>query len=250
MIAAKPQVIKGDIMNVYETKTVTERLAGNSYPGRGIIIGTTPDEKMVVAYFIMGRSENSRNRVFEQREDGLYTKAYDESKVADPSLIIYRAVGEHEGNIVVTNGDQTDTILSALKVGGSFEGALRTREFEPDAPSFTPRISGMVCYDFDVTYKLSILKSADAEGTDCVRYFYEYPATPGVGHFIHTYVGDGSPLPSFQGEPERVVIPEDTEAFADELWASLDENNKISLYVNVIDEEGETAYIYNKNEEE
>jgi len=235
-------------MNVYETKTISELLSGNAYPGRGIIIGCAPDGRAVIAYFIMGRSENSRNRVFEIREDGLYTKAFDESKVADPSLIIYRAVGDFENNTVVTNGDQTDTVLETLEAGGSFESALATREFEPDSPNFTPRISGMVTYEGDsFTYKMSILKSADAAGSACARFFCNYPATPGVGHFIHTYVGDGNPLPSFQGEPERVSVPDDTEAFANDLWKSLDENNKISLYVNVVDKGSENIYLFNKN---
>ena len=235
-------------MSVYETKSISELLNGNSYPGRGIIIGESADGKAVIAYFIMGRSENSRNRVFEINEDGLYTKPFDESKVADPSLIIYRAVGDFENRTVVTNGDQTDTVLAALEQGGSFESALETREFEPDAPNFTPRISGMVTYEGDsFTYKMSILKSADAEGSACARFFYNYPATPGVGHFIHTYVGDGNPLPSFQGEPERVSIPADTEAFAKELWDALDPDNKISLYVSVVDNDNETIYLMNKN---
>lgn len=235
-------------MNVYETKTINELLCGNSYPGRGIIIGATPAGDPVIAYFIMGRSENSRNRVFEVTEDGLFTKPFDESKVADPSLIIYRAVGDYENSTVVTNGDQTDTVLDALKVGGTFEGALRTREFEPDAPNFTPRISGIVTYEGDsFTYKMSILKAADPEGKACARFFYEYPATPGVGHFIHTYVGDGNPLPTFQGEPERVTIPEDIEGFANDLWNALDGNNKISLYVNVVHKSEEEIYLKNKN---
>lgn len=236
-------------MNVYETKTVKELLEGNSYPGRGIIIGSTPGGKAVIAYFIMGRSVNSRNRVFKMTNDGLFTEPFDASKVADPSLIIYRAVGSFENNTVVTNGDQTDTVLSALKVGGTFEGALATREFEPDAPNFTPRISGMVTYDGDgFTYKMSILKAADAEGKACARFFYNYPAAPGVGHFIHTYVGDGNPLPTFQGEPERVTVPEDVESFANELWNSLDPDNKISLYVSAVAESDETEWIFNKNQ--
>jgi len=235
-------------MSVYETKTVSELLKGNSYPGRGILIGAAPDGRAVIAYFIMGRSDNSRNRVFEMREDGLYTRAFDESKVADPSLIIYRAAGHYENHSVVTNGDQTDTILTALENGGTFESALDTREFEPDAPNFTPRISGMVTYEGEsFSYKLSILKSADAAGSACVRYYFNYPATPGVGHFIHTYVGDGNPLPSFQGEPERVTVPADTEAFVKELWEALDPDNKISLYVNVVDQSDEQIYLFNKN---
>lgn len=236
-------------MDVYKLKNVKEAVGADPYVGRGIIVGTTPSGNAVCAYFIMGRSENSRNRVFEMREDGLYTKAFNESKVADPSLIIYRAVGEQDNHTVVTNGDQTDTIITALENGGTFESALETRKFEPDAPNFTPRISAMITYDNDsFTYKMSILKSADSEGKDCVRYFFNYPSTPGVGHFIHTYVGDGSPLPSFQGEPERIEIPEDTEQFAIDIWEALDENNKISLYVSEADVSEETTFIINKNE--
>ena len=238
-------------MDIYKLKSVKEAVGSDPYVGRGIIVGATPSGKALIAYFIMGRSENSRNRVFEMRDDGLYTKAYDESKVADPSLIIYRAVGDHENHTVVTNGDQTDTIIAALENGGSFESALETREFEPDAPNFTPRISAMLTFDGDkFSYKMSILKSVDAEGSDCVRYFFNYPAKPGVGHFIHTYVGDGNPLPSFQGEPERVAIGDDGEQFTVDLWDALDENNKISLYVDVIDESEETNYIINKNGDE
>lgn len=238
-------------MDIYKLKSVKEAVGCDPYVGRGIIVGQTPSGKAVIAYFIMGRSENSRNRIFEMRDDGLYTRAYDESKVADPSLIIYRAAGDHENNTVVTNGDQTDTILSALENGGTFESALESREFEPDAPNFTPRISAMVTYNGDkISYKMSILKSADAEGSDCVRFFYNYPAIAGVGHFIHTYVGDGNPLPSFQGEPERIEIPEDTEQFAINLWDALDENNKISLYVSVVEDSEETTYIINKNGDE
>ena len=238
-------------MDIYKLKSVKEAVGSDPYVGRGIIVGTTPSGKPVMAYFIMGRSENSRNRVFEMRDDGLYTKAYDESKVADPSLIIYRAVGEYDNHTVVTNGDQTDTILDALANGGTFESALETREFEPDAPNFTPRISAMITYNDDkFSYKMSILKSVDAEGSDCVRYTFDYPAKPGVGHFIHTYVGDGNPLPSFQGEPERIAIPEDAEQFAIDIWEALDENNKISLYVSIVDESEETEFIINKNGDE
>lgn len=238
-------------MDIYKLKSVKEAVGSDPYVGRGIIVGTTPSGKQVMAYFIMGRSENSRNRVFEMRDDGLYTKAYDESKVADPSLIIYRAVGEYDNHTVVTNGDQTDTILDALANGGTFESALETREFEPDAPNFTPRISAMITYNDDkFSYKMSILKSVDAEGSDCVRYTFDYPAKPGVGHFIHTYVGDGNPLPSFQGEPERIAIPEDAEQFAIDIWEALDEHNKISLYVSIVDESEETEFIINKNGDE
>lgn len=238
-------------MDVYKLKSVKEAVGADPYVGRGIIVGTTPSGKALIAYFIMGRSENSRNRVFEMREDGLYTKAYDESKVADPSLIIYRAAGEYENNTVVTNGDQTDTIIDALAAGGTFESALSTREFEPDAPNFTPRISAMVTYgDGSFTYKMSILKSADAEGSGCVRFFFNYPSKPGVGHFIHTYVGNGSPLPSFFGEPERIEIPDDAEKFTADLWEALDADNRISLYVSEVGDSEETEYLINKNGED
>lgn len=241
-------------MDIYRLQSVEEAVGRDPYVGRGIIVGMTPDGRAVIAYFIMGRSENSRNRVFEiltkdeTAKSGLYTKPFDASKVEDPSLIIYRAVGDHENSTVVTNGDQTDTILTALENGGTFESALETREFEPDAPNFTPRISAMLTYrneGFD--YKMSILKSVDAEGSGCARYFFNYPARPGVGHFIHTYVGDGNPLPTFQGEPERIAIPDDVEAFANDLWNSLDENNKISLYVNVVAKSEATIFLKNKN---
>lgn len=236
-------------MDVYKLWTAAEAVGRDPYVGRGIIVGTAPDGTPAVAYFIMGRSENSRNRVFELAEDGLYTKPFDESKVADPSLIIYRAAASFENHTVVTNGDQTDTVIDELKSGGTFESALERREFEPDSPNFTPRISAMLTFvDDTFTYKMSILKSADAEGSACSRFFFNYPAIPGVGHFIHTYVGDGSPLPTFQGEPERVVIPEDAETFAKEIWSALDENNKISLYVNYIGKGEEKIIIFNKNE--
>ena len=234
-------------MDIYKLESLKETVGRDPYVGRGIIVGMTPSGKPVIAYFIMGRSVNSRNRVFETKADGIYTKAFDESKVADPSLIIYRAEGKTGNNVVVTNGNQTDTIIDALNSGGSFESALDTREFEPDAPNFTPRISAMVTLGDKIFYKMSILKSIDAEGSDCVRYYFNYPAKPGVGHFIHTYVGDGNPLPSFQGEPERVAIPEDIDAFAKELWETLDENNKISLLVEIIDGKNDETYIFNKN---
>lgn len=241
-------------MDIYNLQSVKEAVGRDPYVGRGIIVGMTPDGRAVIAYFIMGRSENSRNRVFEilteeeSVKPGLYTKPYDASKVADPSLIIYRAQGNYENRTVVTNGDQTDTILAALENGGTFESALETREFEPDAPNFTPRISAMLTYaDGSFDYKMSILKSIDAEGSGCARYFFNYPARPGVGHFIHTYVGDGSPLPTFQGEPERIAIPDDVEAFARDLWSALDGNNKISLYVNVVAKNEERIFLINKN---
>lgn len=224
-------------MNVYEISSVEDRIRGNSYVGRGIVIGKTEDgKKACSAYFIMGRSANSRNRVFAKHDGAIFTEPFDVSKVEDPSLIIYAAVREHENKLIVTNGNQTDTIYEFIQKGESFEAALRTREFEPDAPNFTPRISGMITFaDKDFTYEMSILKSADAVGSACSRYHFTYPALPGVGHFIHTYVCDGNPIPTFQGEPERVAIPNCIDAMTDALWTSLDEENKISLYVRYTD---------------
>ncbi len=224
-------------MNVYETKSFHDRVDANPYVGRGIIIGKTPDaSKAVSAYFIMGRSENSRNRVFLEEGKNIMIKAFDESKLEDPSLIIYYPVREHENKLIVTNGDQTDTVYDFIKEGKSFEDALMTRCFEPDAPNWTPRISGMITFEEgDFTYKMSILKSADAEGTQCNRYFYNYNPIAGLGHFIHTYVTDGNPIPTFQGEPERVEMNDDIDAFTEEIWSSLNEQNKISLYVRYTD---------------
>ena len=224
-------------MDIYKINTPEELIQGNSYVGRGIVIGKTPDaSRAVIAYFIMGRSENSRNRVFTEEDGVLYTRPFDESKVADPSLIIYAAMRSFDNKLIVTNGDQTDTIYNGLAAGKSFGQALETRQFEPDAPNLTPRISGMLNFDNnDFTYQMSILKSADPEGTACSRYLFSYPALPGLGHFIHTYVCDGSPIPTFQGEPERMAIPDDAEEFTRRLWNSLDENNRISLYVRTVD---------------
>ena len=224
-------------MDIYKINTPEELIQGNSYVGRGIVIGKTPDaSRAVIAYFIMGRSENSRNRVFTEEDGVLYTRPFDESKVADPSLIIYAAMRSFDNKLIVTNGDQTDTIYNGLAAGKSFGQALETRQFEPDAPNLTPRISGMLNFDNnDFTYQMSILKSADPEGTACNRYLFSYPALPGLGHFIHTYVCDGSPIPTFQGEPERMAIPDDAEEFTRRLWNSLDENNRISLYVRTVD---------------
>lgn len=215
--------------------TVRERLEGNAYPGRGIIVGMSADGKAVFAYFIMGRSENSRNRVFVEDGQGLKTKAYDESKVKDPSLIIYSPVKVVGSDHIVTNGDQTDTVEESLKAGKCFRHALKTRTFEPDAPNFTPRISAILHTGGKYSYEMSILKSADKEGTACNRFFYDYEPLAGVGHFIHTYQTDGNPLPSFEGEPEPVVIPADFKAFAEEIWNSLNAENKISLYCRAID---------------
>ena len=224
-------------MDIYKINTPEELIQGNSYVGRGIVIGKTPDaSRAVIAYFIMGRSENSRNRVFAEEDGVLYTRPFDESKVADPSLIIYAAMRSFDNKLIVTNGDQTDTIYNGLAAGKSFGQALESRQFEPDAPNLTPRISGMLNFDNnDFSYQMSILKSADAEGTACSRYLFSYPALPGLGHFIHTYVCDGSPIPTFQGEPERMAIPDDAEEFTRRLWNSLDENNRISLYVRTVD---------------
>ena len=224
-------------MDIYKINTPEELIQGNSYVGRGIVIGKTPDaSRAVIAYFIMGRSENSRNRVFAEEDGVLYTRPFDESKVADPSLIIYAAMRSFDNKLIVTNGDQTDTIYNGLAAGKSFGQALESRQFEPDAPNLTPRISGILNFDNnDFSYQMSILKSADPEGTACNRYLFSYPALPGLGHFIHTYVCDGSPIPTFQGEPERMAIPDDAEEFTRRLWNSLDENNRISLYVRTVD---------------
>ncbi len=224
-------------MNIYEVKSMGERIAGNSYVGRGIVIGKTADgKKAAAAYFIMGRSENSRNRIFTEKEGAVYTEPFDPSKVEDPSLIIYAALREYENKLVVTNGDQTDTVVNFLKQDGTFAQALTTREFEPDGPNWTPRISGMLTFDEkDFTYEMSILKSADAEGTACNRYHFDYPSLAGLGHFIHTYVCDGNPIPTFQGEPERVSIPDDIDTLTEDIWSNLDADNKISLYVRYID---------------
>ena len=222
-------------MNVYEIGNLAEKLANNTYPGRGIVLGVTPDgTKAVAAYFIMGRSVNSRNRVFVQEPDGIRTEAYDPALMKDPHLIIYHPVRQIGKGLIVTNGDQTDTVWEYLAKGESWEAALRTRQFEDDGPNWTPRISGLQAGNG--SYKMSILKSADAEGSACARFFWEYPAIPGLGHFLHTYVCDGNPvIPTFQGEPERVSIPGDIDDFTQELWNSLDENNKISLFVRYTD---------------
>ena len=221
-------------MNVYENHDLFTLIAGNTYPGRGIVLGKTADGKQsVAAYFIMGRSENSRNRVFLQEPDGIRTEAHDPAKLKDPSLIIYHPVRQLGEDLIVTNGDQTDTVRDFMAEGRTFEEALRTREFEPDGPNWTPRISGLL--HKDGSYKMSILKSADAEGSACARYTFEYPGLAGVGHFLHTYVSDGNPIPTFQGEPERVALEGDIDGFTRKLWDSLNEANKISLYVRFTD---------------
>ncbi len=224
-------------MDIYKINDIAKLIEGNSYVGRGIVIGKTADgKKAATAYFIMGRSANSRNRVFTERDGAVFTEPFDASKVEDPSLIIYAAIREFENKLIVTNGDQTDTIYDGLKAGKGFACALKSREFEPDAPNLTPRISGMITFeDGDFSYKMSILKSADAEGSACNRYTFDYPALKGLGHFIHTYVCDGNPIPTFQGEPERVAIPDDIDEFTNSLWNALDNDNKISLYVRYTD---------------
>ena len=264
-------------MNVYETKSFEATVKGNSYVGRGIVIGMSKDAKKAVsAYFIMGRSVNSRNRVFDKTEDGIIIHAFEPEKLSDPSLVIYSPVRRTGKHLIVTNGDQTDTIFDyveaadrlyggcckgagspeeALKFGvrpcQAFDLALATREFEPDGPNWTPRISGMLTFfkNNSFKYKMSILKSADAEGTACNRYSFDYLPLAGLGHFIHTYNCDGNPIPTFTGEPERVEIPDDIDAFTNEIWDSLDAENKVSLYVTYTDLENgkEETRIINKN---
>lgn len=213
---------------------LNQELRGNAYPGRGIVIGKSQDGGCaVVAYFIMGRSVNSRNRIFAEEPDGIRTEAADPAKMEDPSLIIYHPVRQVGRGLIVTNGDQTDTIRDFLEKGLPFEQALRTREFEPDGPNWTPRISGLLSPDG--SYKLSILKAADEAGTACLRQTFEYPGQAGLGHFLHTYQCDGSPIPSFEGEPTPVTIEGDIDAFTSSLWESLNEDNKVSLFVRYID---------------
>lgn len=218
--------------------SLDEELKKNSYPGRGIIIGKSADGKYAVtAYFIMGRSSNSRNRVFVEEGSGIRTQAFDIAKLEDPSLVIYAPVRVLGSQTIVTNGDQTDTIYEGLKRQLTFEQALRSREFEPDGPNYTPRISGILYLeDQSFHYAMSILKSNNGNPEGCNRYTfaYENPAA-GEGHFIHTYMHDGNPLPSFEGEPKRVAVGDDMDAFTDMLWASLNEENKVSLFVRYID---------------
>ena len=225
-------------MATYDIAALKDILGGNTYPGRGIIIGKTPDGKnAVAAYFIMGRSENSRNRVFVEKENGeVIIYPFDESKVEDPSLIIYSPIKKIKNKLIVTNGDQTDTIYDFIEGGRGFIRALRTRGFEPDAPNFTPRISAVLNFTkrgFD--YRMSILKSADEKGSACNRVNFDYSPIDGLGHFLHTYAHDGNPIPTFVGEPERVRMNNDIDKFTDEIWSNLNEQNKISLYVRYID---------------
>lgn len=240
-------------MSVYKINRIGELLCGNTYPGRGIIIGRTEDgTRAAAAYFIMGRSANSRNRVFTEKNGDIFTEPFDASKVEDPSLIIYAALRSCGDRLIVTNGDQTDTIYKFLSAGKTFEEALETRTFEPDAPNLTPRISGLISFDrCDFTYKMSILKSADPQGSACCRHTFGYPSLPGLGHFIHTYACDGNPIPTFEGEPERIAVPNDIDDFTKEIWTSLDEQNKISLYVRYISlaERKTEERLINKNKE-
>ena len=223
-------------MSIYDINCIGSLLKNNEYPGRGIAVGTTPDgKKAVSAYFIMGRSANSRNRVFTIKNGEVFTEPFDASKVEDPSLIIYAAVRKQGSNLIVTNGDQTDTIYDGMAEGKTFSASLTVRAFEPDAPNFTPRISAVQRFDGAYNYSMSILKSIDAEGTDCARYTFDYPAKPGLGHFIHTYVTNGNPIPTFQGEPERVAMLDDIDEFTNRVWKNLNEDNKISLYVRYTD---------------
>lgn len=236
-----------------EKREIAQELSSNAYPGRGIIIGRSADAKYaVVAYFIMGRSVNSRNRIFAEEGEGIRTEAFDPSKLTDPSLIIYAPVRVLGSKTIVTNGDQTDTVYEGLEGGQTFEQSLRCREFEPDAPNYTPRISGVVETGKEgFCYALSILKSNNGNPGSCHRYTFSYdnPAA-GEGHFIHTYECDGNPLPSFEGEPKLISVDQDIDAFTELLWNNLNQENKVSLFVRYIDirtSEYETR-IMNKNQ--
>ena len=236
-----------------ETRNIANELKNNSYPGRGIIIGTSEcGTKAVIGYFIMGRSVNSRNRVFIEQEGGIRTEAFDPAKLSDPSLVIYAPVRVLGDKTIVTNGDQTDTVYDFMKDGKTFEDALRTRTFEPDHPNYTPRISGIVeLKEGNFTYKMSILKSCEGNPEAPEKYFFDYTAQKGIGHFIHTYKCDGNPrIPSFEGEPERIEIKGDIDEFTKTLWENLNEDNKVSLFTRYIDlatGEAETR-IVNKNQ--
>lgn len=234
------------------TEDLFSYLRGIDYPGRGIVIGRTPcGKRMRIGYFIMGRSLNSRNRVFVTDGDGIRTQAFDPSKMEDPSLIIYSPVRVLGSNTIVTNGDQTDTVYEGLQKGQTFGQALRCREFEPDGPNYTPRISALLSVkDGKFDYRMSILKSADGDPSSCERFTFTYEnPKAGVGHFIHTYISDGDPLPSFEGEPTKVGISGDIDNFTDMVWKNLNQDNKVSLFVRYI-EIGTGKYetrIVNKN---
>ena len=229
-----------------------QELRENAYPGRGIVVGLSEDgKKAITAYFIMGRSSNSRNRVFVEDGEGIRTQAFDPSKMEDPSLIIYSPVRVLGTQTIVTNGDQTDTVYEGLKKGMSFEEALRSREFEPDGPNYTPRISALLDFSSGFSYQMSILKSNDGDPSQCNRNTFSYlKPVAGEGRFLHTYMHDGSPLPSFEGEPKRVVLKEDIDTFTSQIWKYLNKENKVSLFVRYIDIETRTyeTRILNKNE--
>ena len=222
-----------------EIKSLEYELNSLPYHGRGIIIGKSADgKKAVTAYFIMGRSVNSRNRVFVSEGDAMRTKAFDESKMTDPHLIIYYPVRVLGNKTIVTNGDQTDTIYELMDKQMTFEQALRTREFEDDAPNYTPRISGIIHHENgEMNYAMSILKSAEGDGSSCQRYTYAYSnPLPGKAKFIHTYKCDGNPLPSFEGEPKTLELPDvDIDTLTDIIWKNLNDDNKVSLFVRYID---------------
>lgn len=234
-----------------ELLSLEQELKGNTYPGRGIVVGKSEDGKCAVtAYFIMGRSSNSRNRIFAKEGDGIRTEAFDPSKLEDPSLIIYAPVRVLDKRTIVTNGDQTDTIYDGLSKGLTFEESLRSREFEPDAPNFTPRISALLHNEEDFFYEMSILKSNDGDSASCNRFTFSYRnPKDGEGRFIHTYKNDGNPLPSFEGEPKKVSIKGDIDEFSNMLWSSLNVDNKVSLFVRYINLENGTkeTRIINKN---
>lgn len=246
-------------MSVYKINKIDSLIKDNPYVGRGIILGKSSDgTKAIAVYFIMGRSENSRNRVFAETGNDVMIKAFDEAKLSDPSLIIYYPLRKLDNTLIVTNGDQTDTVYQAIKEGKSFAEALKSRRFEPDMPNLTPRISGIIQYktaDADnmtggeMSYELSILKSGDESGTVCNRYTFSYEAINGLGHFIHTYQGDGNPLPTFVGEPDRVELSGSLEAFVENVWSNLNEENKISILGKSIDlSTGEVeTIVINKN---
>ena len=237
---------------MYKTGKIEDILSANVYPGRGIIAGESLSGKYAVcAYFIMGRSENSRNRVLHLTGDELFTKPFDEAKVEDAKLIIYRAMCKTGNNLIITNGDHTDTICEAIGAGKTFSDALALRTFEPDAPNFTPRISAMLTFGNNgFKYVMSVIKSIDGRGSKPMRSYYEFEPLSGLGHFIHTYMEDGNPLPSFSAEPRRIEIPDSIDDFSDAVWNSLNNDNKISLYVRYTDiaSLAVTERIFNKNE--
>jgi phosphoribosylglycinamide formyltransferase-1 len=233
-----------------QTTDLYRYIAQNPYPGRGVLMGLCPGgTRAVAAYFIMGRSANSRNRVFTEKDGGIVTEAADPAKMENPSLVIYAPVRVASEHTIVTNGDQTDTIYNNLAVGGSFEAALRQRTFEPDGPNYTPRISGMMSLGLDgITYRLSILKAAGGNPASVQRFFYDYPQPlAGTGHIIHTYGGDGSPLPAYEGEPAAVALENNIDSLGQALWNALNGENKVSLFVRTLNLDGKTeTRIYNK----